>query len=301
MKRPNFFILGAPKCGTTSLDAWLSTHPGIFTAVKELHHFNTDHNYRLSADVANYESMFAAANESHVAVGEASVRYLHSRDAVANILRYNAAAKFIVMVRNPAEMVHAWHGQLVFNGEEDVTDFERAWNLQNARRGGESLPCGCIDVSALLYGEFCSVGAQLNRVYESAPRARVHVVLFDDLRDDPAGVYRAVLKFLDAPAEHTPPGGFVAHNRAKVRRRLLRQARHALQPLAKLKTALGIRKPFGISKRIEKYEGRAQPRAPLRPEFARALVEYFADDVRLLENLTGRDLSHWRAPAPATK
>jgi len=110
-----------------------------------------------------------------------------------------------------------------------------------------------------------------------------------------------VLKFLDVPAEHTPPGGFVAHNQAKVRRRLLRQVRHALQPLAKLKTALGIRKPFGISKRIEKYEGRAQPRAPLRPEFRRALVEYFAEDVRLLENLTGRDLSHWRAPASESK
>jgi len=296
MKRPNFFILGAPKCGTTSLDAWLASHPRIFTAPKELHHFNTDDNYRLTAESSKYESMFAAANESHVAVGEASVRYLHSRDAVANILRYNPAAKFIVMARHPAEMAYAWHGQLVFNGEDDARDFETAWALQDARRAGESIPRGCIDASALLYGEFCCVGAQLKRVYELVPRARVHVILFDDLRDDPAGVYRAVLQFLDAPADHIPPGGFAVHNRAKAPRKLLRHARHALRPLAKLKTALGVRKAFGVSKRIEKYEGRTQPRAPLKPEFQRALVAHFADDVRRLERLIDRDLSRWRAP-----
>lgn len=279
------------------MDAWLSSHPRIFTAVKELHHFNTDHNYRLTADAAKYESMFADAGESHIAVGEASVRYLHSRTAAANILRYNAAAKFIVMLRNPAEVAHAWHGQLVFNGEEDVADFARAWALQDARRNGESIPPGCIDVSALLYGDFCRIGAQLQRVYETVPAARVHVVLFDDLAADPAAVYRAVLKFLGAPAAHRPPGGFAVHNPAKVRRGLLRHARLALQPLARWKTALGIRKAFGISKRIEKYEGRAMPRAPLSADCARKLHDYFADDVRLLESLLGRDLPQWRAPA----
>jgi len=299
MKRPNFFILGAPKCGTTSLDAYLNSHPRIFTATKEPHYFNTDDNYRLTADLPAYESLFAAADESHLAVGEASVRYLHSRDAVANILRYNADAKFIVMARNPVDMAHAWHGQLVFNGEEDENDFAAAWALQDARRAGDSIPRGCIDVSALLYGEFCRVGAQLARVYESVPRARVHVVLFDALAADPAGVYRAVLQFLDAPDDHQPPGGFAVHNAAKVRRNLLRHARHALQRLGKLKTALGIRKPFGISKRIEKYEGRARPRAPLPADFQRALADYFADDVRRLEALLGRDLSHWRKPANA--
>ncbi|MDD9875087.1 MAG: sulfotransferase, partial [Gammaproteobacteria bacterium] len=40
-KKPNFFIIGAPKCGTTSLDAWLKSHPRIFTAVKEPNYFNT--------------------------------------------------------------------------------------------------------------------------------------------------------------------------------------------------------------------------------------------------------------------
>ncbi|MDD9883449.1 MAG: sulfotransferase [Gammaproteobacteria bacterium] len=297
MKRPNFFILGAPKCGTTSLDAYLKSHPRIFTAVKEPHHFNTDDNYRLTADLPVYESLFADATDAHLAVGEASVRYLHSRDAVDNILRYNADAKFIVMARNPVAMAHAWHGQLVFNGEEDESDFAAAWALQDARRGGDSIPRGCIDVSALLYGEFCCVGEQLARVYERVSAARVQVVLFDDFAADPGRVYRTVLRFLDAPDDHQPPGGFAVHNAAKVRRNFLRHARHALQPLAKIKTALGIRRPFGLSKRIEKYEGKTQSRAPLSPDFQRALAEHFADDVRLLESLLGRDLSHWRAPA----
>lgn len=299
MKRPDFFILGAPKCGTTSLDAYLASHPGIFTARKEPHYFNTDDNYRLTADLPGYEALFAGATDSHAAVGEASVRYLHSRDAVANILRYNADAKFIVMVRNPVDMAHSWHGQLLFNGEEDTPDFRAAWDLQAARRAGRSLPAGCIDVGALLYGEFCSVGRQLERVYQQVASERVHVAVFDDLNRDPAGVYRSALRFLGVADDHRPPGGFAVHNRAKVRRNYLRRMRHALQPLGRLKTALGIRRPFGISERIQRYEGRAKPRPPLPPDVQRALAEYFADDVRRLEELLGRDLSHWRKPAAA--
>jgi len=296
MKRPDFFILGAPKCGTTSLDAYLKSHPRIFTAQKEPHYFNTDDNYRLTADLPAYEALFAGAADSHLAVGEASVRYLHSHDAVANILRYNAHARFIVMVRNPVEMAHSWHGQMLFNGEEDTPDFQTAWDLQAARRAGRSLPAGCIDVSALLYGRFCSVGRQLERVYQQVAPERVHVVVFDDLKGDPAGVYRSALRFLRLPDDHRPPGGFAVHNRAKVRRNYVRRARHALRPLGRLKVALGIRRPFGISRRMLRYEGRAKPRPPLSPELRRALADYFADDVQLLARLIKRDLSHWSAP-----
>jgi len=296
MKRPGFFILGAPKCGTTSLDAYLRSHPRIFTARKEPHYFNTDDNYRLSADLPTYEALFAGAGDSHLAVGEASVRYLHSSDAVANILRYNADARFIVMVRDPAEMAHSWHGQMLFNGEEDTPDFQAAWDLQAARRAGRSLPAGCIDVEALLYGRFCSVGRQLARVYRQVAPERVHVVVFDDLKRDPAGVYRSVLRFLQVPDDHRPPGGFAVHNRAKVRRNYLRRVRHALRPLGRLKVACGIRRPFGISERILRYEGRAKPRPPLPSQLRRALADYFADDVQLLAGLIKRDLSHWSAP-----
>ena len=42
MKTPNFFIVGAPKCGTTAMNDYLNRHPDIFMATKELHYFGSD-------------------------------------------------------------------------------------------------------------------------------------------------------------------------------------------------------------------------------------------------------------------
>jgi len=86
MKKPNFFILGAPKCGTTSLAMWLSEHPNIFMCpIKEPHYFNTDGLQRIKT-LEQYESLFTDAKPEHVAVGEASTHYLYSKEAVPRIL-----------------------------------------------------------------------------------------------------------------------------------------------------------------------------------------------------------------------
>jgi hypothetical protein len=99
VRRPNFFILGAPKCGTTSLARWVGEHPSVFICPeKEPHFFNTDDRHRGVEAIVDYEALFSGAQEQHVAIGEASVWYLSSLEAVPNILRYEPAAKFIVLV-----------------------------------------------------------------------------------------------------------------------------------------------------------------------------------------------------------
>ena len=75
MKQPNFFIIGAPKCATTSLDAWLSEHPSVYVSpLKEPYHFNSDHAGRRTQSVEVYNKVFANAYDPiHLGVGEASV------------------------------------------------------------------------------------------------------------------------------------------------------------------------------------------------------------------------------------
>jgi len=295
--KPNFFILGAPKCGTTSLDAWLAAHPRIFTAPKEPDYFNRDPAAVDATSLRQYEALFAAAGDAHIAVGETSPKYLRHPHALANILRYNAAAKCIVLVRNPADMAMSWHAQQLMNDNEDVRDFETAWNLQDARRAGESIPRLCYAPANLRYADVCALGAQLKRVHNSVPAARVHVVVFDDLRAAPACVYRAVLKFLGAPDDGRAV--FDLHNPGRLPRfrYVNRKLADAHAKLAQVKTALGIRRAFNtgaLVERLRRLNRRTDSRAPLRPEFRRALVEHFADEVRQLEELLGRDLSRWR-------
>jgi Sulfotransferase domain len=139
-RKPNFFILGAPKCGTTSMAEWLRTHPNIFVSPnKEPNFFNTHDGPRLYTS-DQYEALFRGANDEHVAVGEASALYLSSSEAVINIMRYKPDARFIVMVRNPAEMAPSYHAELVLHGAENVKDFVTAWHLQESRRLGRNLP-----------------------------------------------------------------------------------------------------------------------------------------------------------------
>jgi hypothetical protein len=42
LDRPTFFLVGAPKSGTTAMNSYLSKHPAIYMAPKELHYFSDD-------------------------------------------------------------------------------------------------------------------------------------------------------------------------------------------------------------------------------------------------------------------
>jgi hypothetical protein len=79
------------------------------------------------------------------AIGEGSVSYLYSQDAVRRILKLAPEAKFIALVRNPLRMLLSYHLRMLFITVEDVEDFRRAWFLQEARLRGERIPRGCIE------------------------------------------------------------------------------------------------------------------------------------------------------------
>src|SRR3546814_13335773 len=103
-KKPNFFIVGAPKCGTTSLANWLSEHPSIFLSnPKEPHFFDLDRRKHYKCDLARYEGFFNGVAPTHTMVGEATTGYLRSHVAISEILKYAADARFIVGLRNPVD------------------------------------------------------------------------------------------------------------------------------------------------------------------------------------------------------
>lgn len=132
--RPNLFILGAPKCGTTALAKWLGHHSEIHApAEKEPHHFSTE--YCLTSDRAKYENLFKGSPPNARWAFDASVWQLFSPSAVPNILRVRPDAHFIVMVRNPLQMIPSMHRQQVFNGNELEPALEKALALTIALLG----------------------------------------------------------------------------------------------------------------------------------------------------------------------
>jgi len=201
--RPNLFIVGAPKCGTTALYEYLSTHPNIFMAkVKEPHFFAQDLGVYVQIKTREeYDRLFAASTSAHTCVGEASVYYLRSQVAIPNIHAFNPGARIIAMFRNPVDMVYSLHSQLLYWSEEVEPDFETAWRLQERRRRGLDLPPRSRGGFLVQYAEVGSFGTQTRRLLDLFPRDQVKLILYDDFTRSPQAVYDDVLAFLGVPAD----------------------------------------------------------------------------------------------------
>ena len=297
--KPNFFIVGAPKCGTTALFAYLREHPNIFMAdVKEPHFFAKDlGTYPRIKTLPEYTELFSQSTDQHLRVGEASVYYLRSTVAIANIREFNPEARIVAMFRNPVEMIHAFHSQLRYVAEEDEPDFEQAWRKQERRRLGHDLPPKSRGAFLLQYEEVGRLGTQTERLLSIFPREQVHLVLYDDFAASPQRVYDEVIAFLGIP--HDGRREFPRINDNK-RARLAWLGKFATKPpsalraaVRRLKQAAGGQGLTLVKRKIVDLNTVKEVRQPISQEFRKELVETFREEVALLSRLMGRDLSHW--------
>ncbi|MGM0520214.1 MAG: sulfotransferase family protein [Campylobacterota bacterium] len=195
---PSYFIIGAPKCGTTALAQYFGEHPDVFmTNPKEPHYFATDFDdsMRATLTLKHYLSLFKSATADQVC-GEASVWYMYSNEAVKNIAEFNPDAKIIIMLRNPVDMIHSLHSQKLYSRDEEVEAIEKAWNLAPEREKGNFIPEKCREPKTLYYHKVANYFSQLENVYKYFPKKQVKVILFDDFKKDNLQVYKEVLEFL---------------------------------------------------------------------------------------------------------
>ena len=291
MKTPNFFLLGAPKCGTTSIAAWLSKHPDVFvTPQKEPHHFNSDMGHCLTPKLADYEALYRDASREH-AVGEASIWYLLSKDAVSNIEAYcDTPPRYIVCLRNPVDMAYSLHEQQVFSGNEDQEDFTVAWGLAEERRNGRALPKHASDSATLVYADACALGSQLERLLSQIKADRVHVVLMDDLKDQPREVFNRLQSFLGVEVD--PSIDLTVENSAKVRRS--RSLQRVMRILGQIKAASGSKMHFGLLKRLDAWNRKPQVRKKMDAELRVQILAHFEKEIQTVERLLDRPLASWR-------
>ena len=120
MRRPNLFIVGKPRSGTSALYYLLSQHPQIYMSpVKEPLHFCRDmiaqvHLYSKGRcylphrELENYLSLYRSAKDETV-VGEACPLHAYSKVAAKEIYEFNSAAKIIMVFREPVSFLHSLH------------------------------------------------------------------------------------------------------------------------------------------------------------------------------------------------
>ncbi|MDT8410062.1 MAG: sulfotransferase [Wenzhouxiangellaceae bacterium] len=295
---PHFFIVGAPKCGTTSMAQYLNAHPDIFVIRGEPHFFGSDIDYNKPRLSAKQYASLCRASAGKPVCGERSTWYLYSQRAAREIHDFNPNARIIAIIRNPADMLHSLHSHHFHRGQrDDIEDFEAALAAEPERRRGRNIPKAARFPASLFYSELPRYAEQLQRYIDQFGIDRVKVILFDDLKNDPAAVYRETLSFLGLSDDFEPD--FRIHNAAAPTSRswiyrawkasTLRYRVRSLAPQP-LYDALRERR----RKRLQRSAIK-QPRAVLNDRLRQTINARFANEIDRLEELLDRDLNHWRA------
>jgi len=300
MKKPNCFIVGAPRSGTTALYSYLKTHPQIYMSdFKEPSYFSDDFSpqFRKCTTEETYLENFSGLGEHHTVVGEATVYYLYSKTAIPNIKTFNSDAKLIALFRDPAEVLYSLHSYFIYELFIDKKDFMTAWNSQAARRQGDSPAKRYTEPPFLHYREVASFGEQLQRAYAHFPPRQVKVIFYEDLSHDPGAVYADVLRFLGVPhdgRQHFPVVNAIKRHRVD----LLGRALHNM-PASLTRSATAVKKALGLNtlwvgRLARKVDTDASRPAAMPEDIRQMIIAELRPDIELLEKLTARDLSRWK-------
>lgn len=223
LRKANFFLVGAPKAGTTSIEAFLRGRPEVFLSpIKEPTHFCTDINAEIATDFLareavieigeylaqpklarvhlhfvldpkDYARLFAGAGNASV-VGECSTKYLSSRNAAANIRAYNPDAKVVAVLRHPVERIRSHY---LMDRKIGIVTRDLGWYLEEELALGDAASWrNCrYYLGATRYAE------QVARWQAVFPPDRFLVLVLEEIVADPDAEMAKLLAFLGlAPA-----------------------------------------------------------------------------------------------------
>lgn len=274
---PNFLLIGAAKSGTTAVYRFLQQHPQVFLSEPKEPRFFAFENHPLNfggpcdeawkrefyTDRDRYLALFDAAGDLS-AVGEASVMYLSEPGTAARIHKYAPDMKIMAILRDPAERAYSNFVYMRAEGREDIEDFDSALRAEEQRRRANW-------ISWFFYRGRGMYGAQLQPYYSLFDRSQIRVWLYEDLTNDPSRLMREMFAFLGVD-ESFQPDFSRKHNVTRI------PARPWLGPVMRGRPWL---------------DWLAAPKPAFPPDVRQRLRETFRDDLRLAEELIGRDLSAW--------
>ena len=286
-KIPDFFIVGAPKCGTSAINHYLGQHPQIFMPkIKEPHYFSSDlipPNY--IRDEQLYLSLFRDVKDE-MRIGEVSNTYLYSKVAARKIYQFNTSADIIMILRNPVHMMYSLFHQAIASGIEDITSFRMALYAEKERERSSS---GC-SITFRQYRDAARYYEQVKRYLNIFDRERVYIMIYEEFKSDNIGELQKLFQFLRVDEKFIPVINY--SNLSRYPRSIF-----LAQFIRKVKPRKGInsnpihRKSVNI---LRKLNTKHQSRPPLDETLGSQLMDEYLPEILRLEELIDKDLSIWR-------
>lgn len=200
---PNFFILGAGRCGTTSLHRYLGQHPDVFMApVKEPSFFCEP--FQVVANPIQYAKLFEAVRDE-TAVGEASHVYLTHPDSARTLRAFFPQARFVLVFRHPADRAHSLYHHMRRYGYETARTFERALAIEDRRYHSRWFHKHCGQyLYNFLYFRSGLFGEQVDRYFSLFDRGQFHILSLSELKEHPVPTLQKIFAFLDVDPDFVP-------------------------------------------------------------------------------------------------
>ncbi len=266
----NFIGIGAQKSGTSWVYACLYEHPEICAPIKEIHFFSRP---RFEKGKEWYESHFNRCS-NNAKKGEFSTSYLYSKEAPERIHDLYPNTKLIAILRNPKDRAYSQYRNAIKAGEivESISFSEYTTEEPSAYEQG-------------LYA------AQLERYYSLFAKEQMLVMIYEDIKKNPAEFIRKVYDFLGIDSSFVPSALNEEINVARTPRsvgvdRVMHRVAESLRKIGFDKLVWLIRKS-GLPDLIRSLNTKQSKADPTKPIID---ISYFREDVSKLSELIGRDM-----------
>jgi hypothetical protein len=288
---PNFFIVGARKCGTTSLYYYLKKIPGVYMSpVKELFYF-APHTAQTDAfdvikDKKEYLRLFEKAR-GYIAVGEATPVYLWDPDAPKLIHQAVPHARIIIILRDPIERAYSQYLRMIKYSGMKASFYDeliRDSKIQERLYG-----------RLQLYVELGMYYEQVKRYFDIFGREQVKVIIFEEFVQHPEQTVNEVLAFLGvnytvttaAIRGHYHPDSVP---RSSLSRSIFAFFRWLRDRNIKFYKILSLLPDSLVESAPEKILFKRTQKLIIDQKAVKFLQEIYRDDVLRLESLLGRSL-----------
>lgn len=303
MKKPNLYVVGAGKCGTTSIYHYLLQHKDVYlsTRRKELNYFSTKYmtipfqgpggedfeKKDLIFEIDQYEDFFSGQTSERV-IADISPMNMIYYGCAKDIYAYNPEAKIVMILRNPVDRAFSTYMHLRKTLKEDIDDPVEAILKSSERKEQNYIP----------FFDYVGVGKYSSAVNEFITvfgRENVKIFFFEDFKEDPNKIMEELCEFaeiekikFDTSEKFNMTGE--PKNRFFQKMVLLCGEGRLLW----LKKLLGKECTRKISMIVRKYKNKNLVRKTLSEEQRKVLYPVFEEDIHKLEQILSIQIDGWK-------
>lgn len=301
-KKPNLFIVGAPRTATTSFYHLLKTHPDVYMSKeKEPHYFML---YKQEYDAMNaiqkefydnsivdlnkYESLFSDVKNEKV-IGEASTLYLYSPWVPQEIKDYNPDAKIIIVLRNPIKRAYSNFSKDYRHFEGDkIKKFEEVIAKEDLSKK-EMFTIGEHYLRVGFYSE------QIEQYIKVFGKDNVFITFYEEFNEDPHKILKDMCEFLEIDSNFEFEIKFVANQSGTPKSKVLD---NVLNSSKSFKYIIKKTFPDSVTGKLALFQNKLAKfnlkKEELNEElFHSLLMKYYKEEYDKLESLGIKVKNYW--------